>query len=232
MANFTSVRTGYGAIFGRRARNAGLLTGVTTGVLVGLSESPVAGVGITATLTLVAALAGSSASSRRDLFTRWHIFFAFATPLMAGIFIGMASGVYLRSKQPSPGDQLIMRLRELGKDNSYIADALVKGVQGGTVAGSSFTTDWTLRSDPIPVHLSSTQGTLPLDCQNRLLQPPPNSSLFSDTNIIIQYQRESRSDRFKAIDKWVSELPVPTGWDEGQFRLFLLSAARLGACGR
>jgi len=208
---------------------AGALLGVMTGVLIGLSESPVAGVAMTAILTLAGALIGSAAPSSRTLFTRWRIFVLFVIPFSLALIPAMAGGLFWRGKQPSPGEQLIASFRSLGLSDKEIADQLGKAASAGGGATVLFPTYGVLRSASGSAG-GATAGPGPLsDCANSLLRPPPGETLFSDPALIREF--EQRAGRFAEIASWVRRQQVPANLHESSFRLALLSAARFGACG-
>ncbi len=208
---------------------AGALLGVMTGVLIGLSESPVAGVAVTATLTLAGALIGSAAPSSRALFTRWRIFVLFVIPFSLALIPAMAGGLFWRSKQPSPGEQLIASFRGLGLTDKEIAEQLGKAAAAGGGAAVLFPTSSVLRSASGPTGGAAAGPGLLSDCANSMLRPPPGEALFSDPALIRDF--EQRAGRFAEIAAWVRRQQVPANVQESSFRLALLSAARFGACG-
>ncbi|NKC33336.1 hypothetical protein [Falsiroseomonas selenitidurans] len=217
-------------MFVRDVAIAGVLLGGMTGALIGLSESPVAGVAVTATLALAGALAGSAAASNRLLFMRWRIFVLFVTPFVLGLLPSMAGGLVWRSTQPSPGEQLIASLRGLGMNNREIADQLGKAAAAGGGAAVIFPPLSPLRSASGTAGAETPSATVSIpQCSNSLLRPPAGQTLLSDPVFIERFDRQP--GRFADMAAWVRRQPLPPNMQESTFRLALLSAARFGACG-
>jgi len=114
----------------------GMVLGSTSGLLVGLATSPVAGVAVTGLVTIAASVLSVGADNEEMLSARWRYFGNYAICFCACFALFAALGFAIRLTQPKPADKLVAKLQELHVPDLEIAKYLVEATGKSSSPGS------------------------------------------------------------------------------------------------
>ena len=105
--------------------SAGLVLGLLTGGLVGLSTSPVAGVAVTGLIAVAASVLNVGADTEELLKARWRYFQPYALAFAVAFGFFALVGLGIRTMLPVPSDAMVAELRTLKVPEAEIAKFVV-----------------------------------------------------------------------------------------------------------
>ena len=209
------------------AVTGGVFLGVATGLLVGLSRSPVAGVAVTGLLAAASGAVAIGADTEELLELRWKYFRSFTAPFVVALLVSTTAGVLIRSLQPSPAQQYVDMAKKLKLDDKVIAEGLAKAMGSAGSPATLFDTGFALYSEgSSQVSAAGTSQDTSQGCAE--LQPSPVG--YGDEAFFAKFVKQGPP--FLRLAEFIDQTHPKAEEERSKLRLQLLRVGYYGICGR
>lgn len=205
----------------------GALLGFVSGLMSGLTRSPISAVAITGLLGFAAATVGIGADSVAVFKIRWTFFSKFTSAFILAFVVSLVAGTIIKNSQPSSYSIYVQELKKFNMTEKQIAVHLTKIVSESPDAIKMFDdSPWifyngSTSEQPAMMNRSQVDASI---CSK--LRPPKKG--YASINVIMEF--ENHGAPFSRIAKFVRNIDLQGEADPDGIRRFMLQAGHYGLC--
>ena len=178
-----------------------LTLGITTGLMIGLANSPVAGAAVTGMLSIVSIFSVVPIGGKKHISpANWRRAAIFISCFSMALIVGGIGGMFIKLSQPSPADQLIRKLEKLNLSKQDIAKGILNIAQKSEDLSKFMNLNLLYSDQPPNISSNNVEQIRNIQKCARLI---PNGVTYTDIEIINGFN--SQGGNFKKVVDFVKQ---------------------------